>query len=548
MAKERNQITEKQATIHDEDEDDEILPPGYSPTSPKKSFTVRDFLREQSKEELLALLDEIVRDYPEIRQRLEDRHTLESGKPRQMLEAVRQEISALGDINWDHHGYGSHSADLGRLEQHLEALAKAGQADAIIRLGRELLTAGGRAVEQEDEGESGYELGGCLAVIFQALPQSSLSPVEQLEWAIDMSLVDEYGLCDTSLARFWQIEYDKVAWSELADRLQQRLEGFDPAASSRNESPHHYHRDRLSNQLIKALDKAGRQDEILPLCEREAPLTHSYRRLVEHLIAAKRWQKAESWCLKGIEDADSKSPGISRHLREQLCTIHEQTGNPLRAAAMVADTFFSSPSLSTFQELCQAARKVNAGEAVEAWARYYLETGTRPQSTGSGNSRPPQQDAPFLDWPLPASGVPQESRRWVLQTPVVQVLIEIAMHEKKPDEVLKWFDHPGHGSERLRTAGQFDARVAQAVKDAYPDRSIAIWKSIAEGYIAQTQVKSYQTAGTYLALLRDLMVEKHRKEEWETYLKELHEKNRRKPRCVEVLDRLASQNRRVIDN
>ena len=134
---------------------------------------------------------------------------------------------------------------------------------------------------------------------------------------------------------------------------------------------------------------------------------------------------------------------------------------------------------------------------------------------------------------------------------MTQVLIDLAIHEKQPGEALKWYDHlratekwhyVAHGS----LHGSLGTQVAEAVKGTHPDRAIEIWKSIAEGQIAVTQVKAYETAGTYLRKVRDLMVKRRRKGEWEAYLKALGEANRRKPRCVQMLDRLAGRTQRIL--
>ena len=68
----------------------------------------------------------------------------------------------------------------------------------------------------------------------------------------------------------------------------------------------------MTDWLIRALEKAGRQDEIIPLCEREAPITNSYAHLVERLMAKRRWEEARRWCYQGIE---ATSPPSIRALK-----------------------------------------------------------------------------------------------------------------------------------------------------------------------------------------------------------------------------------------
>ena len=410
-----------------------------------------------------------------------------------------------------------------------------------MRLAPELVGACGRAVEAYDqEGEVGEEFEPCVTAVFQALTESSLSPADKLEWAVDMSLEDGYGLCETGLAQFWEKRYAKSAWSTLADRLQQRLEECEAPAGKEDYSVR-YQRDHLSNWLIRALEQAGREDEVIPLCEREAQITSRYDRLVDRLMAAKRWEEAERWCQQGIAATESDSPGLSTSLRHQLRTISEQTGDRLRAVAFRADEFFASPSQHTFEELCQAARKARVGKAVEEWARHYLETGRKP------SSRKRQSD-PDPAWPLPATGIPSPPSRQTPQAPMTNVLIQLAMAAKKPDEILKWYDHPHHKKNAGIFRSSLDLRVAEAVKTAHPDRAVNIWKKTAEAHIATVQVKGYEAAGTYLRQVKQALTRAGRKQEWETYLNSLRQQNQRRPRCVDVLDRLAGIQRRIIDS
>lgn len=71
---------------------------------------------------------------------------------------------------------------------------------------------------------------------------------------------------------------------------------------------------------------------------------------------------------------------------------------------------------------------------------------------------------------------------------------------------------------------------------------MAIWKKLAEEEIAQTKVKAYYTAATYLRKIHTVM----KKEEWQAYLRELREANARKPRLVEILGSLSGK--RIVDH
>ena len=147
-----------------------------------------EFLDQQTKPELLALLKDVAQRHPDVRQFLEDRHNLSVGAVPKLVKAVRAEIAALSEEPvWSNHWNDEGSIpDYSRVRDRLEALLAQGHADAVVDVGAELLEAGTRQVEMShDEGETGEEIASCLDIVFRALPHSSRSPAEQMRnWVI----------------------------------------------------------------------------------------------------------------------------------------------------------------------------------------------------------------------------------------------------------------------------------------------------------------------------------------------------------------------------
>ena len=482
--------------------------------------SLRVWLQKQTKAELVALVTSLAGSHEEVRRSLMDRRAPGSGRGQAIIQSIREEITSWEEEDWGEY-YGMPARTTERLHAALEALVKAGQAAVAVELGPELVAAVTRALEEEEEGESGPRLASCLAVLFRALDSLSLSPADEVEWSLDMSLADDYGLCDDPVEQVWKKRRSKEEWSAVADRLAERLETTEGDEG----------RDYVADWLIRALEEAGRGDEIIPLCEREAPVTFNYERLVERLMAEDRWEEARRWCSQGIEALPFDHPDIEEELLRQLLRINERSGNPPDGLSLQAEAFFADPSVPGFQALSKAAREARLGEAVEAWARHYLETGRRP---GAGRRR---RGDPAAAWPLPPPGVQLHPYVSPADAPMTLVLLQLAIAENKPDEVLKWYDHPG-----LPEAGfglyRLDEQVAEAVKSAHPDRAIAIWKESAEEAIAWVNVRGYEAAEPYLRQMKSAFTQAGRGQEWEEYLASLRERNRRRPRCLEVLDRL----------
>ena len=115
-------------------------------------------------------------------------------------------------------------------------------------------------------------------------------------------------------------------------------------------------------------------------------------------------------------------------------------------------------------------------------------------------------------------------------------LIDIAILEKKPDQVLRWYDQRPKG--HFWGYGVDEDAIATAVQAHAPDRAVAIWKNKAERLIAQVKPSAYQGAAKYLRKASEVMRRENKPTEWESYLKELRQHHQRKSRLIEILDGL----------
>jgi uncharacterized Zn finger protein len=444
-----------------------------------------------------------------------------------MVSFIRSEIQELSsEPGWQNHwrneGY---IPDYSRVKHRLEGLLDQGYADEVIVLGEELLEAGIRQVEMsDDEGETEEEIASCMDVVFRALPESSLSPADQMLWAVDRELEDQWALCE-GVEVFWKQKKKETDWNILADKLTKRLKRFSKTKDD------HYHRDRLTDWIITALKNAGRKAEIAPLCEKEAVRTDSYVRLVRILMEASQWGAAEEWIQKGIQATDKKWPGIAGQLRESLRKIREKQGDWLQVAALRADDFFINPSLATFQELKVAAKKSKAWDKVKPAVLNYLETGKIPLSGSS--------------WPLPEADVPKAKERRPKQFPIIGTLIDIAIAEKRPDEVIHWYDQRKPRKFLWGWSDSRDDKVARAIADRYPDRAVAIWKKMAGNLIAEVKPKAYEKAAVYLGKIQRVLKKKKKNKEWQKYILEIRHEHARKRKLLEILDGL--NDKRIMD-
>ena len=138
-----------------------------------------------------------------------------------------------------------------------------------------------------------------------------------------------------------------------------------------------------------------------------------------------------------------------------------------------------------------------------------------------------------------ATGFKKSAPRTGEKPPFTGCLIDIAIAEKRLDDALRWHEAHKRRSGRWYGADRDDA-VAAAVVRQYPEKAVAIWKSIAESHIAQTDVRAYAGAVEYLKKIRNALTNINRTAEWTAYLADLTETNKRKSRLVQML--------RILDN
>jgi uncharacterized Zn finger protein len=484
---------------------------------------ISQFLKGKTKAQLIELIGELTQQYPEMAQDLMDQRHLTFGNTKTLVTRLRREIQEIGDEPgwqdyWRNEGF---TPDYSGIRRKLETLLEAGHADEVLTLGQELVSTGIRQVEEShDEGETAMEVANCIPLIVKALEGSTLDAAAKLNWALDAEFEDQYGVCE-AFSEYLHRRHSKSAWHALANRLLDRLKMLKSTKSS-DDFHRNYERDRLSDWAIHALERAGRKDEIIPLCETETRMTGSYNRLVKLLMEAQRYEKAEHWIQEGIWATKEKWPGIAADLRNGLQEIRTRQKNWPAVAAMKAEEFVRHPSWQAFTECKKACGKVKGWTKVRESLLEYLEKGDLPWEQKG--------------WPLPESGLDVPAKEGKDRYPMLEDLIEIAILEKKPDRVLYCYDKLP--KKRYGWYGVNDDEVATAVQTHAPDRAVAIWKRMAEGLIAQVKPKAYQEAGKYLRKAAKVMAKARKQKEWDRYLQSLRDHHARKIRLMEVLDSL----------
>lgn len=515
-------------------------------TSTEWDDKIERLIRGKSREELAEEVVSLVRRFPELREEYRERISLAEGDVDRLVAQARRELrDRTSEMGWQNHWQGEgHTPDYSRLKHRLERMVELGHSDAVVALGREFIERAMAQVGQShDEGETAMAVAECLPVVFDAVVKSTLSGPQKILFAIDACLSDGYDVMSDSVAVVLDAKWKPADWSAVADVLSKRLQ---KAPKTTDDSWHrNYQRDRISGWLLRALENAGRSGELLAIYEAEARTTDSYERLVRYLIAEMRFDDAERWAKEGIEKTREKLPGIASSLAASLCEVARGRKQWDVIAAHAAWQFFERPGRATFDELVAHATKAKCGEQVRAAAIRFLETGVSPfqwmASRKAGHTLRVDSAWPL---PLPEYLVPllrTDGRAIAPRGPHFDVLLDMAIAAKQPDEVLRWYDkmpksRDFHGGRSWAECGTGD-RVAAAVAKSHPERALEIYRRELDATLPRADVSAYESAARYLRKLQPVMKSLGKQSEWRALLAEIREKYRSRPRFMEILDR-----------
>lgn len=496
----------------DEDNDDSFPTEAVKPE-------INTYLNGKTKAQLIELIHDLAGKFPKIAQELTDRKQLALGDVKSLIKRLKKDIREISrEPGWQNYWQGEgYTPDYSEIRIKLESLLETGYADEVVTLGKDLIELGSRQVEEShDDGETAMAIEECMPVIVKSLDQSSMNKVDKLAWAVDVVQKDDYGIYDAFID-YLDRRHAKADWSILADRL---LKQLDKMKHIEGDDFHRkYVRDRLSDWVIYALERAGREDEIIPLCEAEAIKTGSYPRLVKYLISAKQYSDAERWIMEGIRVTERKYPGIASDLRYKLKEIRVSEKDWAAVAVMQTEEFVRCPSRNTFIECKKAGKKTKKWPQVREHLLAYLEKGDLPWKQNG--------------WPLPIPDLFTPETPYRNPFPMASVLIGIAILEKKPERILFWYDQLSKKGGIW--GGVSDNNVAIAIQDFAPERAVSIWKMLAESLINKTKPSAYEQAVGYLRKADKIMKREKKQAEWNQYLNELKEKHARKRRLIEIL-------------
>lgn len=507
--------------VEELDEDDEI----DSPDDPdKSSLALLDtFLEKKTKSQLADLIRSMALNHPAVMTELLETFQVATGDVASLLKRVRKEIREISqDPGWGNYWSDErYTPDYSGIQRTLRTLLDNGHADAVLTAGEDLLKYGVRHVEESnDEGETCDEVASSLEIVAKALGRSSLPPEDKVLWAISAMTEDDYGICNAFQSCI-QESHPVEAWDRVADVLLARLKKGESSTLGSK-----YKRRHMAEMAVYALERSGREKEIVPLYASEAPITQDYGRLVDSLLHKGMIEEAEKWIHNGIQATKQDSPGIAARLREKLVYLRTMQKDWEAVIAMRVENFSGSPSVQTYDECKASCDHLDLWPPVRLCLLESLEKATLPWDMQA--------------WPFENRLLRSTDARRINKDRRNEILTDLAIHEQDPERVLMLYDkRPSKTSRQVNFwINRRENEIAQAVRDYAPECAVRLWQELAERLIAQVKVKAYEEAAVYLRKAAKVMKKQKKETEWNEYISSLRIEHKRKTRCVEILNSL----------
>ena len=483
----------------------------------------RALLKKFTKAQLIEWAIEIFADDASFFDTLPGTEQPAKAPPDKIIAELRQQIrkttSDRGWRNyWNNRGY---TPDYSPIKTQLEKLLRGGHTEVVLELGEELLTLGNKQVEESnDEGETATELFGCLDLVMKALTKSQRPSAEKMIWYWDKLLHGDFVLFDGLAPPIDNEVMTRTDWRQVAEEFSHRLAQCPKPRNTQGWSSNRYHRERVLGYVVEALSQAGEGPRATELMIAELPYCANYVELVDRLSANKDHDNAEQWAYKGFNETIRTSPGIAWRLLDRLRDIAGKRKDWPRVAALRVDAFLQQTDLDNYKSAQKSCKEAKSWSQVRDKLLVFLETGQSPLAAD--------------DWPLPDTTLEFPATKSRRNKPDYDVLIEVALYEKRNEDALHWFRQMSRRSSHAEA-------IAQAVKKTHPDVSLKIWRSKAEALIARVKPDAYREAMSYLKSIKSLMRSLKRNDDYQLYIARLRNRHKAKRLLMRELDALDSK-------
>ncbi|MER7990581.1 hypothetical protein ABTY53_34100 [Streptomyces noursei] len=336
------------------------------------------WLSARSKDELLALVRELIGEDRQLRRRLE----LRAASTRGDIASVRARIRELLDIGpFAQYGYveyadaRAYADQAGQAVSAISALTGSGRAADAITLARDAMKLLAQAVESVDDSDGWLgQVGAGLADAHLDACRAARPDQEELaRWLIGHAL----GELDDGLTDIDPLDYEDVLGAEGTAVL--RKLAVQAWQANR--------RGWAEKYLMERLAKAGGDvDAVIAVHAADlAPNGHTHLVIARELDTARRPDEALRWAERGVREAPDLA-AVDTALVDHLCDRYAQADRLADAVTLRRDHFGARRALLTYQQLRAAARAADCwpAERERALAVLRADAGQREQGGYGG--------------------------------------------------------------------------------------------------------------------------------------------------------------------
>ncbi|WP_043265931.1 hypothetical protein [Streptomyces sp. CT34] len=336
------------------------------------------WLSARSKDELLALVRELIGEDRQLRRRLE----LRAASARGDITSVRARIRELLDIGpFAQYGYveyadaRAYADQAGQAVSAIGALTGSGRAADAVVLAGEAMELLARAVECVDDSDGwlGQVGAGLADVHLDACRAARPDPGELARWLVGHAL----GEVDDGLTDIDPLDYEDVLGGE----------GMAVLRKLAVEAWQGNRRGWAEKYLMERLAKGGGDvDAVIAVHAGDlAPNGHTHLVIARELDTARRPDEALGWAERGVREARDLA-AVDTALVDHLCDRYAQADRLADAVALRRDHFGARRTLLAYQQLRAAARAADCWPAEREGALAVLraDAGQRQQGWYGG--------------------------------------------------------------------------------------------------------------------------------------------------------------------
>ncbi len=476
----------------------------------QSQVTIKDieaYLAEQSKETLVALLMEQVKENDRLHERLLVK-AARAGSKSLDLEAFRRRIrNAI--IPDDFVRYGEMWDYTDKIEgviRSIRELLADGYAEEVIELAEYALKEVEEAMQSVDD--SSGEMSGILDSLQElhhdACKRAKPDPVELAERLFERELESDWEVFLGAAETYADVLGEKglERYRELAEAEWARVPALEPGQKD-DHSSKRFHITRMMETLAM---ESGDIEALIAVRSRNLSLAYHYLQIAEIYRAAKKYDQALEWAERGVKAFPERTDW---RLRDFLAEEYHRQGRHDEAMALIWAQFIESNFyLENYQKL-----KLHADRTAE-WPKWR------------------EQALAFVRGGLTKAEKSQPTSRgsWWVQAGYSD-LVKIFLCEKDPEAA--W-----HEAQEGGCSNDLWLELADAREKAHPEEALPVYQRQIEPLVNQKNNQAYEQAVRYVRKVRDLMNRLGRGAEFAVYLENLRKAHKAKRNFMALLNQI----------